>query len=157
MLIDHIGYLLLPDLLVLRLVGRLSFPIFAFLAADSYGHTRSLGRYLLRLGLFALGFQALYAYCMATERLSIFATLFLGVAAIRAYHWLKERLKGQLGLALGLLAAVLIALAAQVLRADYGCYGVGLIFTAYVCRGKLLPLSCAWLALTSLALSPGAA
>jgi len=156
MLIDHIGYLLLPDLLALRLIGRLSFPLFAFMAANSYRHTSSLYRYLLRLALFALAFQPLYALCMSTDRLNIFATLFLGLLAIHAYQWLRQRLDGLPGLAAGIAAVLLIALAAQMAKADYGGYGVGLIVTAYVFFRRPLLLCCAWLALSSLCLMPWA-
>ena len=34
MLADHAGYLLFPDVTVLRIIGRLAFPIFAFTIAE---------------------------------------------------------------------------------------------------------------------------
>jgi len=156
MLVDHIGYLLLPELPLLRLVGRLSFPLFAFMAANGYRHTASLNRYLLRLALFALLFQPLYAFCMSTDRLNIFATLFLGLLSIRAYQGLRLKLDGRAGLLAGLATALLIALAAYAVGADYGGYGVGLVFTAYVFWGRPALLCSAWLALSSLSFIPAA-
>ncbi len=52
MLADHIGYCF--GIPVLRLVGRISFPIFVFLIYNGYRHTHHRLRYGLRLGLFAL-------------------------------------------------------------------------------------------------------
>ena len=54
MVIDHAGALLLPQAYPLRWIGRIAFPLYAFLAAESCRYTRSRERYLLRLGLFAL-------------------------------------------------------------------------------------------------------
>ena len=41
MLVDHIGYCLFPNVSLLRTVGRLAFPIFAFQIALGYKKTRS--------------------------------------------------------------------------------------------------------------------
>lgn len=53
MLIDHVGAILLPETVILRCIGRLAFPIFAFFIAEGYAHTRSFGRYLLRMAIWA--------------------------------------------------------------------------------------------------------
>jgi hypothetical protein len=52
MVIDHVGAILLPDLLILRVIGRLSYPIFAYFLAEGCRYTRNkLKRFLLVLGL----------------------------------------------------------------------------------------------------------
>ena len=42
MLIDHIGAILFPSSEVLRIIGRLAFPIFAFIIVEGYFHTKNL-------------------------------------------------------------------------------------------------------------------
>jgi hypothetical protein len=56
MAIDHIGAVLLPSpkYLLLRLIGRISFPIFCFLIVEGYYRTKNLKKYILRLFAFAL-------------------------------------------------------------------------------------------------------
>lgn len=54
MLIDHIGVSFYPDQLWLRMIGRLAFPIFAFLVAEGAYYTRNRGQYLIRMGFFAV-------------------------------------------------------------------------------------------------------
>ena len=49
MLIDHAGLLLYPNLLLLRYIGRISMPLFAFLIAEGCLHTRSKLRYFLSI------------------------------------------------------------------------------------------------------------
>ena len=54
MLCDHLQLTLLPELPILRCVGRLAFPLFAFMAVEGYLRTRNLKNYLLRLLMLAV-------------------------------------------------------------------------------------------------------
>lgn len=58
MLIDHIAAVFFtygsPIWIICRSIGRLSFPIFAFLIAEGFHHTSNIKKYLTRLGIFAL-------------------------------------------------------------------------------------------------------
>ncbi len=60
MLIDHIGYLLFPEAAVLRYLGRLAMPIFAFFIGEGCLYTRDRKKYLLRLFILGLICQAVY-------------------------------------------------------------------------------------------------
>ena len=54
MVCDHLWATLIPANDWLTCVGRLTYPIFAFLAVEGYFHTGSLKKYVKRLFLFAL-------------------------------------------------------------------------------------------------------
>lgn len=54
MVVDHVGVVLLPQLWLLRCVGRLAFPIYAFFLAQGFRYTKSRAKYLARLAGFAL-------------------------------------------------------------------------------------------------------
>lgn len=82
MLIDHIGAILLPDVIILRYIGRLAFPIFAFLISEGYEKTKNRKSYALRLLSFAIFSQIPYSIAFNTLRLNIFFTLLGGLGAI---------------------------------------------------------------------------
>ena len=50
MLIDHIGVVFFPEVKILRILGRISFPIFAFMIAEGCRYTRNKLRYLRDVG-----------------------------------------------------------------------------------------------------------
>ena len=54
MLCDHLWGTIIPGNDWLTCIGRISFPIFAFLLVEGYFHTRNLKKYVVRLMLFAI-------------------------------------------------------------------------------------------------------
>ena len=55
MIIDHIGYCMGDKGIVLRYIGRLSFPVFAFLIVEGFKHTSDRVKYVIRM----IGFAAI--------------------------------------------------------------------------------------------------
>lgn len=62
MLIDHVGAKLLPQFFILRIIGRLSFPIFAYMVAVGAKRTRDLDIYISRMVIFSLISQIPFVY-----------------------------------------------------------------------------------------------
>ena len=54
MLCDHLWGTIVPGNDWLTCIGRISFPIFAFMIVEGYFHTKSVKKYVLRLLIFAL-------------------------------------------------------------------------------------------------------
>ena len=139
MTLDHVGLSLLPQYPVLRLLGRLAMPIYAFLIAQGCRHTRSRGRYLLRLFGLGAACQAVYYIAMDSLYMGILITFSLSVVLI----WTLERAKEmkKTGPILTAVAAVLGAvflccvlpglLPGRDFGLDYGIFGVLLPVAAY--------------------------
>lgn len=127
MLIDHIGVFLYPQYQILRILGRLAFPIFAYMVANGYRYTHNVSLYLLRLSLFAILYQPIYQICIGSH-FNIFATLSMGVAAIYLYEQIRNKMRYT---ALAWISPILLAVLAQALHLEYGAYGIVLIFTAH--------------------------
>ena len=60
MLADHIGYFLFPQLEVLRWIGKIAFPLFAFFIGEGCVYTSSRKKYHLSVFLLGVGCQLVY-------------------------------------------------------------------------------------------------
>lgn len=79
---DHVGLQLLPGLVILRIIGRLAAPIFAYMVAEGCRHTRRRGRYLGRMLAMAALCQTVYFAAMRSVYQCIFVTFSLSVCLI---------------------------------------------------------------------------
>src|SRR5258706_7044420 len=87
MIIDHVGEFFFPQFFLLRVVGRLSFPLFAWLIANGAHHTKNINVYLKRLFIFAVISQiplsvANFQLDPRLWYLNVLFTLFLGLFAL---------------------------------------------------------------------------
>lgn len=82
MTVDHIGMIFFPYNLLWRAVGRLAFPIYAFMIAEGCRHTRSMGKYLASLGVLAAVCQIVAFIATGTLALNILATFSFSVFLI---------------------------------------------------------------------------
>lgn len=154
MLTDHVGAILLPEVPVLRCVGRLAFPIFAFFIAEGYAHTRNFGRYFRRLAILAvvseIPFNLENGAVFDLTRQNVLFTFCLALLTLRGLEALgRERGFGRWS-GCGLVLAAGFA-AGELLRTDYGGWGVVTVALLYLCRdGKYAKL---WLLLAMAAVN----
>lgn len=93
MTVDHIGAYLFPDVVFLRIIGRISFPIFAFMVWQGCVHTKNIYRYLARMTAFAVITQVVLLPFQPFYNLNIMFTfaLSIGVAVvIKRWHKLLQ-------------------------------------------------------------------
>lgn len=130
MLTDHVGLVFMENKWYMRAVGRLAFPIFAFLIVQGSVHTSNVRKYILRLAVFALISEipfdlAIHDSLLYPGAQNVFFTLAAGLIAIYA---LESR--GTLG-GWGVEIALAVALVSEFLRFDYGMAGIGIIIMFY--------------------------
>jgi hypothetical protein len=124
MTVDHVGVILYPEFEVLRLIGRLSFPLFAYLLIVGSETTRNVRNYFIRLFVFALISQVPFFLALdygPFDSLNIFFTLSAGLLFI---HFFKKT-------SLLVLGPVVAAL---VLPFDYSIYGIAVIGSMYILK-----------------------
>ncbi len=158
MLLDHTAAVLVSPVSeaypLMRCIGRIAFPIFCFLVVEGFEHTRSVGKYMGRLAIFAclaeIPFDLAFHNAVTEFRQgqNVFITLLLGLAAITAagkgVPWLLGRVAPDFAhaenrLVQGVLASPVIALCCQLadaLDTDYGWFGVLTICIFYLLRSR---------------------
>ncbi|MEJ2240562.1 MAG: TraX family protein [Candidatus Bathyarchaeota archaeon] len=67
MTIDHIGAVLYPQLQILRIIGRISFPLFAYLLVLGMETTHNIRNYFIRLFTFAFISQIPFSLAVGKE------------------------------------------------------------------------------------------
>ena len=135
MLIDHIGFVFFPQSLIFTVIGRLSFPLFAWLIANGSLHTRNTTNYAWRLFIFALISQWPYMlmtrlYDQSFGGINIMGTLFLGLGTIAMLKRTENKI-------IRISSIIAASIAAQVLHVDYGMVGVLSIVVFYVYRSSV--------------------
>ena len=93
MLIDHIGAIICPHISVLRIIGRIAFPIFAFFVAEGCYYTKNKGRYFCNLFAFALITQEVKIAFNDNDDLNIMFTFAAGVTIVFIFQKLYAAFK----------------------------------------------------------------
>lgn len=136
MTLDHAGAILFPSNEILRLVGRLSFPIYCFLLSEGFVHTSSRKRYLFRMGLWGVISEPVFDLAFrgnlwVPNHQNVFFTLFFGLCSLWLLtHFEKEKPAAAVGFLL------LPIFAAEWFHTDYGAFGAALIVVFYICRNQ---------------------
>ena len=130
MAIDHMGVILFPDAMLFRIIGRIAFPIFAFLISEGCRYTKNKVRYFFVMTLFAVVFQTFYALFTADMYLNIFFTLSFSILIIYSLQFFSDAIKTKNVTKIIFSAATVILVIACVyitekyFLIDYGFWGV---------------------------------
>ena len=132
-LCDHFGDAILKPFSFFNVLGRIAFPIFAFQLTEGYIHTKNLKKYFKRLIIFAIISQIPFMLFSSTFTsrfsLNIFFTLFIGLFAIYIYDKSHNKF-------LGFLVTIFLCALAQLIKTDYGAWGVCIIMIFYIFKDK---------------------
>ena len=169
MTIDHIGVVFGTVFYnFLRAVGRLSFPIFAFLLTEGYVHTNSFSKYFLRLLVLALISEVIYDYVFFGSFIyiganNIFFTLALGLLTLflldKSKGLINRYFKDKVDLFIilpitYLLIIVIMGLMGEFLNFSYGMLGILVISFFYLFKDNF-PLVVISVSLSTLILGEG--
>lgn len=153
MLCDHLWGTIIPGNDWLTCIGRLTFPIYAFLIVEGYFHTKSLKKYVCRLLVFAVLSEIPFNLAMGS---SLFFPIHQNVLwsfliSIGLIHW-NEKVKEKKvwKRILVIIASVCIASIGGIITfVDYYNAGILMVLVFYFFRDKkwwcyLAQLVCMW-------------
>ena len=149
MTIDHIGYFLFPQMTVLRIIGRLAYPIFAYMIAEGCRYTRNKMRYLCTVLAIAGVCSAVTYFAERSLYQSIFTTFSCSMLLIFALDTAAKTAERARKIFCGVCAAVLVFLYFAVFQfrmipgfeTDYGFLGIITPVLAWLGRSKVERLS----------------
>ena len=129
---------------VMRLIGRLGFPIFCFLLVEGFLHTHDVKRYALRLLAFC--FISEIPFDMAFKgsffnmsHQNVFFTLFIGLLVMVGMRKVQTLPMKKWINIVAQIAVVIVGMGvAQILKTDYAAFGVFFIVVLYVFHDKEL-------------------
>lgn len=127
MILDHIG--MFWSIEWLRLIGRLSFPIYCFLISKGVKKTKDIKQYMIRVLMLAIISQCIWQY-IGVNVLNILFTYFL---FIQMMYFIKN--KNNVMASIVFLVSVLVSP-----MLDYGFYGFVLLFMFYYIEDKYVRL-----------------
>ena len=141
MTIDHLGLYMLggedaagasATYHLMRMAGRLAFPIFAFLLVEGYVHTRDIRKYMLNLFVAAVISDIPWMLLGGYDSHNVMFTLLLGLMAVSFI----DRFWRNRFLTLAVIGG--IAILAEWLQTDYSWRGIFLICVLFMFRQKPL-------------------
>lgn len=140
---------------LMDVMGRIAFPLFAFMVAEVVQRTSSIRRYIGRLMLFALISEPFHYFAFNSqivsfseflERLSyfrlsnVFFTLCLGAIASYACQTMEEKIHEEYLVAcIPVIAA--LSLFAEYIGCDYGAMGIILVAMLYMSKTKITKIT----------------
>ncbi len=138
MLVDHLGVIIFPQYVVFRVIGRISFPLYAFMIAQGCRYTRNrLRHFLIIFGLGSL-FQLVFWLVTRVEYMGILITFSASIVLINVLQDFKNQLyhgKWQGRIFAGALFVALVVFCFVITDSvvfDYGITGIMLPVVFYL-------------------------
>ena len=156
---DHVGLQLFPQYQIFRFIGRLAFPIFAYMIAEGAKYTKNRTKYFLQMFGLGLICQLVYFFAMGSLYQCILITFSLSVVLVYALdHAIKKNsldawlLFACVFLVIFFLAEILPQLLPNTdYSVDYGIWGILTPVIVFAAPGKLTKLVCLCVPLAFLA------
>lgn len=148
MLIDHIGEMLFPNVVVLNILGRFAFPIFAYMIAEGARYTKNRMRYLAIIAVMGIIFQVVFFVFKNSLYMGILITFSLSIGLIYCIDALIEKRGALVKIISSLIILAILFFSAGLplifkdkdFSVDYTVIGVLLPVAVYYSKNKLLKL-----------------
>lgn len=148
MLIDHIGLILFPQHQIFRIIGRIAFPIFAYMIAEGCFYTKNRKKYFLMIAILGIFCQAISTITTHSLYMNILITFSLSIAVIFSIDNFKEKknMPSFISAACTIAGVVFLSYIAPLIfkssgfKVDYGIWGVLIPVFVYFSPTKALKI-----------------
>ncbi len=145
---DHVGRQLFPEYPFLQIIGRLAFPIFAYMIAEGCQYTRNRKKYLLTMAALAFICQVVYYIAMGSLYQCVLVTFSLSIGLTYALdNAVKQRTTGKWILSGVVFISIVFVsvflpriLSSENFEIDYGLWGILLPVAVYFGKTKIQKL-----------------
>lgn len=117
MFIDHTGSLLFPDVAIFRIIGRLAFPIYAYLIGEGCLYTKSKWKYLRNISLTFIAFQIVYGIVSEETKMCVLLGFALFVVFTMIMDWARKDMNKRM--MVPLLYSLFVGIMLTFFEADY--------------------------------------
>ena len=143
MLLDHMGFILFPEYPIFRIIGRIAFPIFAFLLAEGCYYTKNKLRHFIVIAGFAVVMQTVLFVATKMTDFNIFIPFAISIALCYLVDYIERFIKEKrilisIGLIILLISSLILFYFIDAYTTyffmNYGIYAVYLPFVLYIIR-----------------------
>ena len=148
MTIDHIGAHILNDYTPFRIIGRLAFPIFAYMIAEGCKYTHNKLKYFLTIFIEGIILQIFIFLLSDSSHMSVLITFSLSIGLIYAFDY-SLRSENNYNLVIPLMGIIFVMVIcgelpegflSEYFHIDYGFFGVMLPVMVYIFDNRVLKL-----------------
>lgn len=148
MTIDHIGAHILNDYTPFRIIGRLAFPIFAYMIAEGCKYTHNKLKYFLTIFIEGIILQIFIFLLSDSTHMNVLITFSLSIGLIYAFDY-SLRSENNYNLVIPLMGIVFVMVIcgelpegflSEYFHIDYGFFGVMLPVMVYIFDNRVLKL-----------------
>ncbi len=141
MLCDHLWATVIPGNFWLTCVGRLAFPMFAFMVVEGYHHTKSYKKYMLRLLVFAIisempfnimsGGSIIYPFHQ-----NVLWSFLIALLGVRLMDKARSKFNPIVSAVLCIIIIGVFSIMGLLTMVDYYNYGILMVFAFYIFSGE---------------------
>ena len=148
MTIDHIGAHILNDYTSFRIIGRLAFPIFAYMIAEGCKYTKNKLKYFLTIFIEGVIIQFFIFLLSDSTHMNVLITFSLSIGLIYAFDY-SLRSENNYNWVIPLMGIIFVMVIcgelpegflSEYFHIDYGFFGVMLPVMVYIFENKVLKL-----------------
>ncbi len=141
MVFDHLWGTIVPGNDWMTVIGRIAYPIFAFMIVEGYFHTKNFKKYMLRLLIFAVLSEIPFNLMHETSFFAPFNqnvlwTFLMSLSCIKLIDIFRKKLKPWFSVPLAALVILVFVMVTMIGGVDYRHYGLLMVLVFYFFRGR---------------------